>query len=50
MVTSGKIKFLYLNINDVPLTVVSYQLCLYNLLNSLLRDFLNYSWDNYDSL
>ena len=50
MVTSGKIKFLYLNINDVPLTAASYQLCLYNLINSLLGDFANYLWDNYDSL
>ena len=49
MVTSGKIKFLYLNINDDPLTAVSYQLWLYNLIDSLLGDFVNYLWNNYDS-
>ena len=49
MFTSGKIKFLHLNINDVSLTAVSCQLCLYNLINSLLGDFVNYLWNNYDS-
>ena len=42
------IKFLYSNVNDVPLTAVSYHLCLYNLINSLLGDFVNYLWSNYD--
>ena len=44
-----RFKFLYLNINDVPLTAVSYQLCFYNLINSLLGDFVNYLWNNYNS-